>query len=440
MISFIVISIILVAIAAYFIVPALLKSNYAFSDEYDDLNVTIAKERLKEIKLQRDNGEINEETFQQLHDELESVLALDLSSVNDSQIDNSSEQNVVIPDMKTKTAVIIAIAIPIVAAGLYSQLGNFSAATGNVAQATQQQAENVAQANAEEPQMSMEEAVAGLEKRMLDEPNNPDGWFMLARTYMSMKLYSKAKTAYEKTIAIVGEDPKLMLRYVDAVAMTEGGSLSGAAKPILDKLMTTLPNNPMVLWLVGTAESQQGNYKKALTSWYTLQPMLVGKTKDLEQLNKLVGQAEEQLGVGQVAALKKTLNVKAITADPVATTDTPVAANVGIVVNVSLDPALKDKVSDDDVLFIFAKALSGPPMPLAAVKKTVSALPLKITLDDTMAMMPQMKLSNFKQVKLSAVISKSGTPGKKAGDLFVEVFPVEVNTKDEIILIINQVK
>jgi len=281
----------------------------------------------------------------------------------------------------------------------------------------------------------MEEAVAGLEKRMQEEPDNAEGWFMLARSYMSIKQYDKAKMAYEKTIGIVGEDPEIMLRYVDAVAMTEGGMLSGKAKPILDKVIKMIPDNPMVLWLSGTAEIQLGNAANALKSWYKLQVLLKDKPEDLARLNTLISKAESKLSTNEVTALKEIANVQTVAA-----TKPAVTANVGIVVNVSLDPSLKDKVSDDDVLFIFAKALTGPPMPLAAVKKTASALPLVITLNDAMAMMPQMKLSNFDQVKLSAVISKSGTPGKKAGDLYTEVFPIDVNTKDEIILIINKVK
>jgi len=435
MISFILISIILILLAAYFIVPTLLKPNYIFSDEYDDLNVSIAKDRLKEIKLQRESGEITEDTFQQLHDELETVLALDISNVNQTQPTN--KQNLA-PKMKPITAIFIALTIPVVAAGTYSQLGNIDAAAGNVVEATQQAQVIAAAAKSDAPQMTMDEAVAGLEKRMQEEPDNADGWFMLARSYMSIKKYDKAKMAYEKTIAIVGDNPELLLRYVDAIAMTEGGNLAGKAKLVLDKVIKAIPNNPMVLWLSGTAESQLGNHKKALSLWYKLIPVLADKPKEQAQLKDLISQAESKLTSAEVAELKQSVDMQAATKPTV--TSPVISSNVGINVSVSLDPTLKDKVSDDDVLFVFAKALTGPPMPLAAVKKTVADLPLVVTLNDAMAMMPQMKLSNFAQVKLSAVISKSGTPGKKAGDLYVDVFPVDVKTKDEIILIINQVK
>ncbi|HED34282.1 MAG TPA: c-type cytochrome biogenesis protein CcmI [Gammaproteobacteria bacterium] len=450
MTSFILSALVLVALAVLIVVPALLRKNYSVVDKYDDYNVAIAKDRLKEIKQQRDAGEITEQAYQQLHDELEAALAVDLAV--DSVADMTAEPDQ--PDKKKLSTILIAISIPVLAVVFYSQLGDFNAATGQPVVQTQPAAmaqtdgNNSQQDGQKPPEMTMEEAAAGLEKRLLEEPDNAEGWYMLGRTYMVLKKYQKAKAAYEKTIDLVGEDPEILLRYVDALAMTEDGKLSGAAKPILDKVIRMLPESTMALWLAGTAESQIGNYKKALTYWYKLLPLLNGSVNDQTELRKLIASAESNLTPGQVAELKKSLAV--VDSSPV---QIPVsrpgaesapadgsAGEVAIRVLVDLDPSLKGRVSGSDTLFIFAKALKGPPMPLAAIKKTVADLPLSVTLDDAMAMMPQMKLSNFKDVKVSAVISKSGQPGAKPGDLFVEVFPVSVNAREEVILLINQVK
>jgi len=465
MISFIVSAVVLVLLSIVFIVPALRKKNYAFSDEYDDLNVAIAKDRLKEIKSQLQAGEINQQTYQQLHDELESTLALDLSSIEQTKKTppKTSEDNSEINAKNNNklTAVILALCIPVVAAVLYSELGDFEAATGTRVAAT------VIPAGDNRQQMTIEEAVVKLEKRLAQEPNNADGWFMLGKTYMAMKQYHKAAAAYEKVIALEsggtgGEDPQVLLRYADALAMTEGGKLTGSAKPIVDKVIKMMPNNPTVIWMAGTAENQQGNYAKALTYWYKLQPLLSQDTGAQAQLASLVKSAEAKLPAAEIAALKKaapqqtpppvaqpaagaamtdSARVDSAGADS-AMTDSGRAgdARAEIIVTVDLDPALKDKVNPGDTLFIFAKAMQGPPMPLAAVKKTAAALPLTVSLNDAMAMMPQMKLSNFEQVKISAVISKSGQPGTQVGDLFVEMSPVNVKTQEKINLIINQVK
>lgn len=419
MTAFILIALVLTALAVVFVVPALLKKNQPITDDTDQLNVSIAKDRLKEIKQQRDAGEIDEQTFQQLHDELEATLALDLS--------NRSTETTEVESSKRGMSVTAAILVPCLALVLYWQLGDFNAATGQAMKsATIPAGEN-------RPQMSIEEAIGKLQQRLKEEPDNAEGWFMLAKTFMTIQQYSQAVSAYEKTIELVGEDPQLLLRYADALAMSEGGRLTGKAKPVIDKVRQLVPDSPTVLWMAGTAESQQGNFAEALRLWYPLRSMLQSEPEALAQLEQLIGQAEAQLPAEQVAELKASMPVVAETAP-----DT--GSQAEIVVSVELDPALKDRVSDEDTLFIFAKAVDGPPMPLAAVKQTAAALPLTVTLSDAMAMMPQMKLSSFQQVTISAVISKSGQPGAKAGDLFAQVSPVSTSTGEKVSLLINQVK
>jgi len=222
-----------------------------------------------------------------------------------------------------------------------------------------------------------------------------------------------------------------LLGYADALAMSEGGKLTGKAKPIVDKVMAIAPESPTVLWMAGTAESQQGNFKQALTYWYKLRPMLDGQPEAQGQLNQLIQGAEGQLGSDLVAELKA--------AAPVSKPQ-EVKPAAEITVNVELDAAFKEGVDPADTLFIFAKALQGPPMPLAAIKLTAAALPTTVTLDDSMAMMPQMSLSKFDNVKVSAVISKSGQPGAQPGDLYAELSPVNVFTKEQVSLVINQKK
>jgi len=65
-------------------------------------------------------------------------------------------------------------------------------------------------------------------------------------------------------------------------------------------------------------------------------------------------------------------------------------------------------VQPGDSLFVFAKAASGPPMPLAVKRLTVADLPVEVSLSDADAMMPQLKISGFQQIQLTARISRAG--------------------------------
>ena len=104
----------------------------------------------------------------------------------------------------------------------------------------------------------------------------------------------------------------------------------------------------------------------------------------------------------------------------------------------SIDKSKLKDVSMDDTSFIFAKAINGPPMPLAVVRKQVKDLPLQVTLDDSMAMIPSMKLSSFIKVQVSARVSKSGNPREQSGDIQSENYVAKPGQKEEIVLIINK--
>ena len=88
-----------------------------------------------------------------------------------------------------------------------------------------------------------------------------------------------------------------------------------------------------------------------------------------------------------------------------------------IKVAVKLSPALAGKAAPGDTVFIFARAAQGPKMPLAIVRMQMKDLPTTVTLDDSMAMVPDMKMSSFPQLVIGARISKTGDAIPKPGDL-----------------------
>jgi len=235
MTPFILIAALLIAVALLFVVPTLLRKNQPISDQYDDLNVAIAKDRLKELKMQRDAGEITQTVYQQMHDELESTLAIDLSK---KTIANESESASVAPKSKLP-AILVGLFVPLLAVFVYAQLGDFNAATGVAVKSVE-----IPAGEDGRPQMTIEEAIAKLEQRLEAEPENPDGWFMLAKTYMSTQQYQKSADAYKKVIALVGDDVQLLLGYAAATAMSEGGQLTRRAKHIVAKIQKHTRTSP----------------------------------------------------------------------------------------------------------------------------------------------------------------------------------------------------
>ena len=124
----------------------------------------------------------------------------------------------------------------------------------------------------------------------------------------------------------------------------------------------------------------------------------------------------------------------------------PVATDAGVKGvsgTVTLAPALNAKVKPDDVVFVFARAAQvaeGPRMPLAILKRKVSELPLKFTLDDSMAMSPAAKISTTPQVIVGARISKSGEAMPRAGDLQGASAPVKNDASGVAVVIDTEVQ
>lgn len=418
MLAFTTAIIILILLALALLIPVLFRNNRLEADRYDQENIRIARERLAELKKDLAEANINQQEYDQVKDELEQTLAMDLSQEDEvpaTVVENSDKS----------LAITLLVLIPLLSILTYSQLGRFDSLDGS--------AEQLASSGHDESgtSMSMDQAVAKLTERLKQEPDNAQGWFMLARSLMVMQRYGEAARAFGRTMELMPNNASIMLAYADAVAMTEGGKLSGQAYATIKQALQIDPKNIQGLWMRGMAANESGDYRLALSSWYQLMPMLNDNIDAQTQLRSMITSVEPQLSPAALTELRKQYTVAP---------QPDVAPTASITVSVSLDDSIKDKVSAGDTLFILARAINGPPMPLAAVRKQVSDLPVTVVLDDSMAMMPAMKMSLFEQVKVSAIVSKAGAAGLKTGDLFGEVSPVSVKADQQISVLINQVK
>ena len=178
------------------------------------------------------------------------------------------------------------------------------------------------------------------------------------------------------------------------------------------------------MWLAGLAAEQRKDYKSAHQYWSDMLPLISSDAESSTEIHRLLGILE-----------KRDPTIEAVASIAVE----PAVAQISL--SVDLDESLKNKASPGDLVFIYAKAMQGPPMPLAVKKLKVSDLPVNVSLSDTDAMMPTMKLSSFDQIIVGARISKSGNPVAQAGDLFVELKSIDSkNPPDDLHLVINQVK
>jgi cytochrome c-type biogenesis protein CcmI len=109
-----------------------------------------------------------------------------------------------------------------------------------------------------------------------------------------------------------------------------------------------------------------------------------------------------------------------------------------IMAKISLAPSLMKDIKPTDTLFIYAQAIDGTPMPIAAIKYEAKELPLQVRLDDELSIRQDRKLSAFDYIILTARISHSGDPTPQSGDLMGRLQQVAVGKTDMVELVIDQ--
>lgn len=267
---------------------------------------------------------------------------------------------------------------------------------------------------AKEIGMSPEHAamIKSLSDRLEQNPNDGKGWAMLARSYAVLGRYQDALPAYEKAVKLIPNDPVLLVDYAEILAAANGRNLQGKPAEIIKSALLLDPNNIKGLNLIGIASYQAGDYVHALSYWEKLLKLLPPDSPSAKKVNASITAAREREAEGKQPPSQ---GMKQQTSE---------SGQIGVVVKLS--PALSGNASPNDTVFVYARAMSGPPMPIAVIRAQVKDLPQKFVLNDSMAMMPSMKLSNFKEVIVTAKISKSGSATPQSGDLKGEVASVKV--------------
>ncbi len=329
------------------------------------------------------------------------------------------DANAAAPQRSPGMLAIVAVLVPLLAVGLYLKLGNPDGLNPEAAAA-----ESLMPAH-DGQQMSLPEMAKRLETKLEAQPDNAQGWYLLGRTYLQMRRFADAARAFEKLHALVGDEPGVLLPWADAIAMQQGGKVTGKAFELVQRVLEINPHEPTALWLAGMAYEQAGDHEQAVRHWKRLLPQLANDPESKQEVEALIARAEKALGRS--------------VAVPAAPQGKSADGGARLTVIVDLDPALKNRVEPDDTVFVFARALAGPPMPLAVVRKSARDLPLTVVLDDSLAMMPQMKLSAFKEVRIEARVSKSGNALPQSGDLKGEVAPVKSDRREPLTVHIDQV-
>lgn len=413
----------LTAIALLFVILPLLLRRRAEASRLarSEVNISIYRNQLTELETDLQSGDVDQEQYDKSRQEIDRRLLEDTAGV---EVGAASESR----RLSSATAVVVGLVVPVVAVGLYFKLGNLDALQPEKASMA------AAAPHGDPANMAaqVEMMVGKLADKLQQDPSNVEGWVMLGRSYSVLNRYPEAVDAYKKAIQLAGEDPQLLADYADAIAMAAGESLEGEPMQWLEKSLKLDPNNQKALWLMGTAMFERGDFAAAIVYWEHLQKMLPPDSQDTQAMQANIDEArsyQQRQAKGEFGQAKPSAASTA--AEQLTKAAAPAAAGgARISGTVSLNRELLAKAAPTDTLFVFARAVSGPPMPLAVVRAQVKDLPLKFTLDESMAMMPNMSLAKFSEVVVGARISKSGNAMPQSGDLLGQKSPVKVGSTD----------
>lgn len=402
---------VMIFIALFFVLRPLFVRNRNRQDSRIEPMLSVYRSRLVEMKTEVEAGLLSETEAAVAENELNKDLLNEVVE-NKNQVDHSAK-----PESRNWWAAgITAVLLPVIAISIYMVLGSPDIAS------TSPQPHSVDPDSPATHPSSIEEMVDQLAVRLESDPGDLQGWLMLTNSYMTLGRYQEAVKVVERLYALHGDEPYIMLRYADVLATANNGRLSGKPAELIQKALTIDPDNITGLWLAGLTEDEQGNQAAAIEYWQRLLPLIKDDKESLERVQQLISRAQ-----GKPDDLQQ---LTAATVKPEVKADN----SRSIIVDISLSPEFVNDSDPEDRLFIYAKAVDGPPMPLAVVRKKVKDLPLQVTMDDSSAMLPGVKLSDFKQIKISARISKSGDPISQPGDLIGEA----LNETNPVTILINR--
>ena len=442
MTAFWIISGILIVVALLFIIPTLLKNKNVQEEriERDAVNVTVYRDQLQELDRDLENDILTQEQYNQSKQELQQRMLQDVQEIE--AVERKKTNKV----MNIAISTVFALTLPIAAIYLYLEIGDTrgllpQAQLANAVQMSQGGGSNNATPEGHD---NFNSVLDNLIARLNNNPDDIEGWFMLARTYAIMKQYDEAAATYARLNEFIPDNPQILSDYADVLAMTNDGSLVGKPNELIQEALNIDPEYPKALALAGTVEFEQSHFDQAAVYWERLLAVIPADSQLARSVSESIAEARSLAGEKtpasqtQLAAAEspETATQPSVMERPQASSNvSEEPASLSISGSVSISDIVAARANPNDTLFIYARAETGPKMPLAILRLSASDLPTTFTLTDAMAMTPAMKLSSFQNVIIEARISKSGQAVPTSGDLQGLSEPVTIGDNNVSIVI-----
>ena len=369
-------ALLLVALA-FLLLPILRGRRAQAEEDRTALNVALYEERLAELTSQHSAGTLTAE-------QLEAGRA---DAARELLEDTENSDKPRIAKLGRSVPLIAAVLVPLMGYGLYMYWG----ASDKVQMARQ---------FSEQPR-TVEEMTAHLEQAVQEQPDSAEAWYFLGRTYMNQERPADAAKAFGRVVEIAGRQPELLGQLAQALYFAGDRQWSDKLQALTDEALQGDPQEVTSLGLLGIAAFEEARYPDAVRFWEQLVAALPEEDPSREAIRGGIERARQQIEGG--SSTTEQASAASEKADTTGAT---------LQIQVALDPKVAESVSPQDTVFVFARAVAGPPVPLAAKRLTIADLPATVTLGDADAMVPSMKISSVEQVTVMARVSRSGDATK----------------------------
>ncbi len=369
-------SALLLVALAFLLLPILRGRRAQAEEDRTALNVALYEERLAELTAQHAAGTLSDAQLEAGRSDAARELLEDTENSDSPKI----------AKLGRSVPLIAAVLVPLVGYGLYMHWG----ASDKVQMARQ---------FSQQPR-TVEEMTAHLEQAVKEQPDSAEAWYFLGRTYMNQERPADAAKAFARVVELAGRQPELLGQWAQAQYFAGDRQWSEQLQALTDEALQADPQELTSLGLLGIAAYEEGRYQDAVRFWEQLVAALPENDPSREAIRGGIERARQQVdgGSGNAAA-----------GEAPAAASTQAAA---LQIQVQLDPKVAETVSPEDSVFVFARAVNGPPVPLAAKRLTVGDLPATVTLSDADAMVPSLKISSVEQVTVMARVSRTGDATK----------------------------
>ncbi|TAH44681.1 MAG: c-type cytochrome biogenesis protein CcmI [Betaproteobacteria bacterium] len=411
MITFIVFAGLLVAGALLLLLPPLLRSRSRHDAEPEQaaIALTVLREHLADLDADLAAGRIDAATHAQSREELER-RALEEGEASAASVASAEARPA------KRWALALALGVPTLAALAYVALGNPDGLDPEKVAARQGFS-----------QAEIADMVGKLAARLEKEPDNVEGWMMLARSYTVLQDYPKAAQTYEKLARLAPGEPDVYADWADVVA-AQRGAVAGDAEVLVRKALELAPDHPKALALAGTAAYQRKDFAAAAGHWEKILARIPPGEDLARGVRASINDARAKAGLAPLADMP---------APPPAAADAAGAGSSALKVSgrVEIDAALRDRLAPDDTVFVFVRGEGGG-APLAALRFRGSELPRDFSFDGVPLMSGEAPVPA--RVAVAARVSKTGNVSAAPGDLEGRVAGVAADASGVKLLIDTQ--